>query len=283
LLHEIEFFDGSSGELVAWVNVSGLSSSVDSVFYLYYGNPVCGNQQYPEFVWDSNYLAVFHMNEVAGDMMDATGNKNLFNVVNAPTYLQDGKMGYCLDFDGINDYFDNNKMDLTGINEFTLTAWIQPDDVEAGKNENYIFSSRYDYDNDIRLTYHPNGNGNSGYQGHYDDGIVDGVFDYTHTFIADNWYFYASTCDNNKGESELYKNNELLGIDDDVNFKFYGLDNFHRIGHRTIYNNPKYVDGCLDEIRISNIARSDDWIKTSYNTMNDSSSFLSFGLEESPP
>ena len=33
-------------------------------------------------------------------------------------------------------------------------------------------------------------------------------------------------------------------------------------------------------MRWSKTVRSDDWIKTSQNTMNDSSSFMSFGAEE---
>jgi hypothetical protein len=36
--HQIEDFDGDTGELVAWVNVPNISSSVNTVIYLYYGN-----------------------------------------------------------------------------------------------------------------------------------------------------------------------------------------------------------------------------------------------------
>ena len=61
--HEIELFNCTSGELVAWVNVSSLSSAVDTVLYMYYGNPTCGSQQNHEAVWDSNYVMVQHLNE----------------------------------------------------------------------------------------------------------------------------------------------------------------------------------------------------------------------------
>ena len=37
------------------------------------------------------------------------------------------------------------------------------------------------------------------------------------------------------------------------------------------------------EVRWSKVVRTDAWIKTSYNTMNDPPSFLSFGSEESAP
>ena len=46
---------------------------------------------------------------------------------------------------------------------------------------------------------------------------------------------------------------------------------------------PHYADAVIDELRWSKIVRSDEWIMTSYNTMNDPSSFFSVGPEESTP
>lgn len=61
LYHEIEKYDASTGELIAWVNIPSLSSSESTFFYIYYGNPDSGNQQIPENVWDTNYVMVQHM------------------------------------------------------------------------------------------------------------------------------------------------------------------------------------------------------------------------------
>jgi len=71
LEHEIESFNGTSGELVAWVNVPSLSSAVDTVLYMYYGNPSCTSQQNIEAVWDSSFVMVQHLNE-GGEEEDAT-------------------------------------------------------------------------------------------------------------------------------------------------------------------------------------------------------------------
>ena len=43
------------------------------------------------------------------------------------------------------------------------------------------------------------------------------------------------------------------------------------------------IDGKIDEFRISNIVRTDDWIITTYNTESFPSTFLSFGPEEIGP
>ena len=48
-------------------------------------------------------------------------------------------------------------------------------------------------------------------------------------------------------------------------------------------NNNDWFIGNIDETRISNKARNQDWITTSYHTMNDPSSFMSFGPEETGP
>ena len=63
LSHEIEKYDGSTGQLAAWVKIPSLSSSTDTEFFLYYGNSSCSSQQDATNVWDSNYKGVWHLNE----------------------------------------------------------------------------------------------------------------------------------------------------------------------------------------------------------------------------
>jgi len=70
LNHEIELFNDDSGELIAWVNIPYLPSSIDTVLYLYYGNNLCNNQENVEDTWDSNFFAVHHFNEESGEHLD---------------------------------------------------------------------------------------------------------------------------------------------------------------------------------------------------------------------
>lgn len=101
LSHEIEKYDGSTGQLVAWVKIPSLSSSTDTEFYLYYGNSSCSSQQDAANVWDSNYNAVWHLND---DFLDATSNNN-DGTNNGSTDIA-GKVSDGQDFDGNNDYID---------------------------------------------------------------------------------------------------------------------------------------------------------------------------------
>lgn len=64
--HEIELFDYNTGHLVAWVKVPFVSSTAETVLYMYYGNPSAENQQNPTVVWDTNSMLVLHLNELVG-------------------------------------------------------------------------------------------------------------------------------------------------------------------------------------------------------------------------
>ncbi|NOQ68274.1 DUF2341 domain-containing protein, partial [Patescibacteria group bacterium] len=66
LSHEIEKYDNTAGELIAWVKIPILSSSSDTSIYLYYGDNSAPNQWVTDgSVWDSNYVMVQHMGEDA--------------------------------------------------------------------------------------------------------------------------------------------------------------------------------------------------------------------------
>jgi hypothetical protein len=78
LSHEIEKYNETTGELVAWVKVPTVSSSADTVFYMYYGNASATNQQDPTGVWSNGYAGVWHLKEdpsgTAPQMNDSTLN-----------------------------------------------------------------------------------------------------------------------------------------------------------------------------------------------------------------
>ena len=44
------------------------------------------------------------------------------------------------------------------------------------------------------------------------------------------------------------------------------------------YSASSYFDGSVDEVEISTVARSADWIKTQYNNQNSPTSFLSVAV-----
>ena len=114
LSHQIERFDGTTGELAAWVKVPNVSSSINTDIYVYYGNPTATNQEDPDGVWDANYLGVWHLDETGSGALfeyrDSTANANhgtggkdfgAYVPVQAG-----GQIGYGQTFDGVNDFID---------------------------------------------------------------------------------------------------------------------------------------------------------------------------------
>jgi len=97
--HEIEYFNGTTGELVAWVNVTSISSSSDTSFWMYYGDSDGLNQQDIDGTWDSDYLLVCHMNST----YDSSSNHKSPDSTSASPVFSSGYIGDAFICDG-NDY-----------------------------------------------------------------------------------------------------------------------------------------------------------------------------------
>lgn len=87
LAHEIESYTSASGILVAWVKIPTLSSTANTVIYMYYGNAAAASQQNVTGTWDANYRGVYHLNNA---FLDATSNA--YNGTNTGTTDVTGKI-----------------------------------------------------------------------------------------------------------------------------------------------------------------------------------------------
>ena len=104
--HEIEKFNSSTGELQAWVRIPALSSTVDTVLYMYYGNAVATNQQNKTGVWSTSTAMVQHLAETSGTHYDSTANANNGTPHNGVVQGTTGQIDGADSFDGVNDYID---------------------------------------------------------------------------------------------------------------------------------------------------------------------------------
>jgi len=100
------------------------------------------------------------------------------------------------------------------------------------------------------------------------------------------WTHFVSVLNGTQlGDLDHYINSVLEGISSSSGLT--NTINTDNIGGRDVnigrgYTGSawEYFTGILDEIRISNTARSTDWISTEYNNQHDPSSFMNFGPEE---
>jgi len=284
--HEIENFDGASGELVSWVKIPSLSSTQDTEFYLYYGNPSCSSQQFLEKVWDSSYCGVWHLS----DLLDSTSNDN--DGTNHGTDYSLGKIGFAKDFVGINDdYIDIGDLPIPSnniVNAGTFEAWINP---REGDSSSIINKMDNDLEPDRR-----------GYSFHLENNkIIFGAWSGTWYANGDEiiaktdeglvtyetWQYVAACVDLSQENIILYHNGQekdsSIIINGNSPAYFYDIDLSEWLGAYRGEGFSTYYSGVIDEIRISKICRSSSWISTEYNNQNDPFSFLSFGPEESAP
>lgn len=94
-------------EAVFHVRVPEVDDTEDTVLYMFYGNATCSSGENKVAVWDSNFVAVYHMNDnPAGDgILDSTSNANHGTKgagTAAPTEV-DGLVGKAQSFDGGDD------------------------------------------------------------------------------------------------------------------------------------------------------------------------------------
>jgi hypothetical protein len=267
LLHEIELFNSSNGELVTWVRIPILSSTVDTVLYMYYCNPVCESQQYPERVWDSDYIMVQHMHGSDGITYDSTINDN-DGIIYRATWTT-GAIGQAIHFDG-NSYVEFSPV-IQLENDFSVEYWMKLEEYTTyprviGYDGHEYITEIWSPEYGLRMANSRIGDGNvcsaSGNSNNWDDG---------------NWYHIVIT---RKGVNVIFYYNAVDETYDGTTCS--GLtERIRRIaGHGN--SNDCFI-GKIDEVRISNIERSLKWITTSYNTMNVPSSFFSVGPEESAP
>jgi Concanavalin A-like lectin/glucanases superfamily/Domain of unknown function (DUF2341) len=278
LYHEIEEFDGSTGRLIAWVNVSSLSSSVDTSFYMYYGNVQSGNQQCPEKVWDSHYIGIWHMNSASGTITDSTTNKH-DGIVSSMLYQSAGKIGSSIEDDGTG-YVDFGNQENYETQSLTYEIWSIHDNaahsLDGGLSKGRVFGDNSALS--VQLCWHE---GQSMVEVCFTDGSVNDPVDVSTDFTK--WNYFVGTHDQDVGTTSLFINGYLKGSETQAGktIDYDQSQNDFKVGGRDggIYS----FDGRVDELRISNIARSNIWILTCYQNQNYPLEFFETGVEESAP
>jgi hypothetical protein len=279
LVHEVELYESGSGHLVSWVRIPSLSSTTDTTFYMYYGNGGASNSEDPEGVWSSNYKMVQHMidDPDTSSITDSTSNNNDGSKTGANEPIEAaGKIGKAQDFDGDDDYVavaHDTSLNF-GTGDFTISAWVNYD----GNNDDSDILRKGNLD--------PGTAPAANYKLELIDGKLSGNLQgsnpggtgavTTATTYDDSLWHYVVFL--RQGTTlQLYVDGALQDTQTGVGIDMSNTANMG-IGSKD-EGTDDFINGLIDEIRISNSAQSSDWITTSFNSMNDPSSFISLGCE----
>ena len=286
LKREVEKFNYASEDLQLWFKAITLSSSVDTEFYIYYGNTEAEEVDDTE-VWDSNFKMVQHMNEspandTAGHL-DSTSNANNgtpknFDGVATSTTNGTGQIDGADVFDGVDDYVDVGDInEIEEIDALSVSAWVyttvsdNPSTAGIASVEGIgpdVFDLRWASIEDIQFRMYDE---YTAAIGGYTDGIpVNG---------NNEWYHIVGTYASSANSVKVYVNGVLGGTVGSMSGLTNQSTGYFKIG----FGGSGYWDGNIDEVRISDTARSAEWIRTEYNNQSDNLLFLTFGSEDIPP
>lgn len=258
--HEIETYDPTTGQIEFWVRFPTLSATSDTPFYIYFGNPSVSTDPSSPNVWDSNYKMVLHMN---GDTNDSSGEGT--DATDSGTTDVAGQIGRAREY-GTNQgdviFVPDNgvsPLDITG--NITISFWVNisnlfegPDFVTKGDyTDGYSTWVTGGFFSSGRLVYQIN---NDALQGSSTGQISNGTWSYL-TFTR------------SPTERRIYIDG-VLDVFDNSTASFNTNDDPLYI------STPSFdFEGIMDEVRISDVTRSADWIATEYNNQSNPGTFVS--------
>ncbi|MHA2101685.1 MAG: DUF2341 domain-containing protein, partial [Candidatus Kariarchaeaceae archaeon] len=148
--HEIELFNQTysptHAKLVVWIRIPELSTSSDTIIFMYFSNSGSPVQENPNGVWDNNYVGVWHLNETNNGSLafkDSTAFGNNGSDSGNPTLGSSGIINNAIDFDGTDDHItiiDNTNIDIT--DKITIEAWAK--NTQASSSQSIYYFNDYD-------------------------------------------------------------------------------------------------------------------------------------------
>jgi hypothetical protein len=277
LNHEIETYSSSTGQLIAWVQVPSLSKTTDTVLYLYFGNTTAANQSNKTAVWDSNYKAVWHLGQTSGNFFDSTSNTNTGTPQSAITRNSSAKIDGGATFNGSNPYNSyisvTNNSSLQPSAAITMESWVYP---TAATNDASIFCNDSWGASGYALWQSASGS-SVGWAAiiSYSGGNLTTVA--STIYSINSWHHVVITYTKSEGIARVYVDGNLdnySGVDKNgLVTPTYDL----WIGASSGLPGTRATTGSQDEVRISNSARSADWIKTEYLNQSSPSAFAAIG------
>jgi len=131
--HELELYNASTGDLVAWVRLPSLKTGESTKIFLYFGNSSVDSDPSTPNTWSTNFRGVWHLTNASNDASQLSNHG-----INNGTTSISGKIGNARTFDGIDDYIRLNTNDLyDNLSQGTIIAWAK----WSGTNFETIFGA----------------------------------------------------------------------------------------------------------------------------------------------
>ena len=272
LYYQVESYNQVTGTLLVWVQIPSLTYATNNSIYFYYGSPspaVTHNTAFFQNTWASDYKAVFHFNEstYTGNATDGTAGGHTGTANNMTSAnLVTGKIGTAYSFNGSNTSISSNAVTVTG--PFTISAWVKlgavGPDQKIMTNQTAVGSTSGGYKLGVFTNSLPETESGTA--------IDRGSTPTPTAFTAGTWHYVQG----------VYTGTTLSTYVDGSQYEVFSTST------NPSSTNPFYIgvgeggaqyflNGTIDEPRVSNVAKTADWIKAEYGDQNNPVSFTSVG------
>lgn len=260
-----------------WIRVPTVSSNTVTTIYLCYGNSsvtsYLGNST---ATWDSNFVAVWHLadNNSGTQATDSTSNGN-----NATSVITSSGIHASGQIDGA--YLINSNAATPSIatssslnipTDLTISVWAK----YSSTGDNYLFDGGA-YANTYGFAYGILSAGRISYF----SGAAGTWVESTSNSYNDNVLHY-DVISLHASTASFYKDSVLDGTPNSEHSGASFTGN-RAIGNYAGGGGGNFANGILDELRVSNIARSAGWIQDEYATESAPNTFMTIGPEIGPP
>ncbi|NTV30966.1 DUF2341 domain-containing protein [candidate division WWE3 bacterium] len=270
--HEIEKYDSSTGELIAWVRIPTLDYNDDTTIFMYYGNSAASTQQNVTATWNSNYKAIWHLKEdpsttcnTTREVCDSTSNAYHADAAGSMNTADrvSGKIGYSLDFDGVDDTvsISNFPASTTFLGETgSVSFWFNESTLQS-------YTGFLGFEGNNPLLYLGQTGGLQAYNA--------GAGDYSsgdNSFTNNTWH--EATFVWNSNVIYVYIDGALSSTDSSWETTFSRSTGTLYLAAYNWGSASNFFTGKLDEIRLNTSVLTADWIATEYANQNSPSTFF---------
>ena len=257
---EIEKWDDSSEIAWLWVKVPSIAASGKTELYFYYDSTASDNTTYVgdigdsagQQVWTNSFWAVFHMGDASGPFVDSTTTSGTdLNISGAPTLATPAKVAEGVDW-GSSQLASQGVTGFTASN-VTVESWVKQSTAATAVRRYVTLSS------EIAVLRQDTG-GTGQFKWFIKTGGVIRAMT-SNNQVDTDWAYWAGTWDGTT--QRMYKDASEIGT---PNVPGGTLNT--GVG-MSLNSGSENLLGLQDEVRVSTVARTESWLKTTYYTCND--------------